>query len=211
MKHVFWIIFFTCVALFYRTPLAPAQEAQTLLRLSHLPPVEKLESAALERAGLDPQDVDNWQRGIKWAAALPQVQVGWESSFVNQNTTIIQDSLSVTSSGITVGPESNRIDADLGNNRDFEVKAVWALNELLFNRDQLYISREARDLYIIRSKLISELHDHYYELKSLWLAGRMDPSQSKTPLWVLQVERKITQLNSMSGGEFKNLIVNASQ
>ncbi|MDX1387340.1 MAG: hypothetical protein R3257_07090, partial [bacterium] len=149
-------------------PLSPAM-AQTLPRSQDLPSLEALERAVLKRAGLDPAQIRAWQRGVKFSAALPRIQVGWESKFLNQNTTIIQDSISVTSTGVNVGPESNRVDADFGNNQDFEFKAVWALDELLFNRNQLSISREARDLFFVRSKIIAELHENYFELKSLLL------------------------------------------
>lgn len=185
---------------------AQAQDLFSSLLMNPLPQLHQLEPAALNHAGMNPEQIERWQRGAKWSAALPQLQVGWESRSVNQNTTIIQDSLSVTSSGITVGPESNRADVDLSNNRDFEVKAVWALNELMFNRDQLYISREARDLYLVRTRLIGQLHDDYYKLKSLLLAVQMDPSRGQEGGWRLQVERKVNQLDSLTGGEFRRLL-----
>lgn len=189
---------------------AQSQNLYSLLLKNPLPDLSQLEPAALNHAGMNPEQIERWQRGTKWAAALPQLQVGWESRSVNQNTTIIQDSLSVTSSGITVGPESNRADIDLSNNRDFEIKAVWALDELMFNRDQLYISREARDLYLVRTRLIGQLHDDYYKLKSLLLAAQLDPSQSRDGHWRLQVERKVNQLDSLTGGEFRRLLTHSS-
>jgi hypothetical protein len=181
-------------------------ELKSLPRSGELPPLEELEGIVLKRAGLDPAQIKSWQRGVKYSAALPRIQAGWESKFLNQNTTIIQDSISVTSSGVNVGPESNRVDADFGNNQDFEVKAVWALDELLFNRNQLSISREARDLFFVRSKLIAELHENYFELKSLLLAGELQASQRQNPMWALEVERKIERLNSLTGGEFKEFL-----
>lgn len=173
-----------------------------------LPALEELETAVLEYAGMDPRQIRNWEKKIRWSAALPRIQVGWESAFLNQNTNVIQDSVSVTSSGVTVGPESNRLDLDIQNNRNLEFTAVWALDELLFNREQLNISREARDLFFVRTRLLDELHQAYFDLKSLLLqpiSGR----GSELP-WALQVERKIEKLNSLTGGEFNRLLAKNS-
>lgn len=170
-----------------------------------LPPLASLEKIALKRAGLDPNDIRSWQRRSRYSAALPRIQVGWESAFVNQNTTIIQDSISVTSSGVAIGPESNRIDQDLKNNQDLEVKAVWALDELLFNRDQLDISREARDLLFVRNKLVEELQQSYYDLKALLIQLQLQPEPNLDPLTYIKFERLVDKLDSLTGGEFTQM------
>jgi hypothetical protein len=176
------------------------------MTLQNLPALEELETAALQYAGLDPARLQGWQRGVKWAAALPQIQIGLESAFTNQNTTIIQDSISVTSGGVTIGPESSRIDEDFEDNRNFEMKAVWALDELLFNRDQLYISHEARDLYFTRTRLLQDLHQAYYDLKSLLLRAELDPGFMQDPIQKLRCDQLGDQLNSFTGGKFKTLL-----
>lgn len=171
-----------------------------------LPPLEDLEASVLHNAGLDPQRIQDWEKKARWSAALPRVQVGWESNFLNQNTNVVQDSISVTSSGVTVGPESSRLDLDIQNNRDLEVTAVWALDELVFNRDQLNISREARDLFFVRTKLLDELHQTYFDLKSLLLQQAAPHFSASDPQWALQVERRMEKLNSLTGGEFRHLL-----
>lgn len=175
-------------------------------RAADLPPLEELETAVLRRAGLDPGHIRKWEKNIRWSAALPRVQVGWESKFLNQNTNVVQDSVSVTSSGVTVGPESNRLDLDIQNNRDLEITAIWALDELLFNREQLNISREARDLFFVRTKLLDELHQAYFDLKSLLLETESRPTLRADLHWRLGVESKMEKLNSLTGGEFRRLM-----
>lgn len=180
-----------------------AHAAISNTRLEHLPPLEDLEKAMLDRAGLDPDQIKSWQKRSRWAAALPRFQVGWESKFLNQNTTVIQDNLSVTSSGITVGPESNRLDVDLENNQNLEVRAVWAFDELVFNREELSVSREARDLYFVRTRLIEELHQAYFDLKSLLLSAEEDESLRQEMIWNLKVEQQFEKINSLTGGFLK--------
>lgn len=188
------------------TPSSHARTHESLpLNLRDLPPLEDLEPYALKAAGLDPSRIQKWHRGVRWSAALPRIQVGWENKFINQNTNIIQDTISVTSSGVTVGPESSRLDADIENNRDFEIRAIWAFDELLFNRDQIAVSREARDLFFVRSKLLEELRETYYELKALLLEAQLSPD-SKGPYQRLKIENLSDKLNSLCGGQFKKLL-----
>ncbi|MCC7345306.1 MAG: hypothetical protein IT573_10230 [Deltaproteobacteria bacterium] len=170
-----------------------------------LPPLERLEQAALARAGLDPAKIGRWERNARRAVALPRLQVGYEQKAQNNNTAVIQDSISVTASGITIGPESNRVDQDFGNDRGFEVKAVWALDELLFNRDELEISRESRDLYLLRGRLQEDLHQAYFELKSQLLRFELEPETAQDPFERLKAHQWMERLNSLSGGEFFRL------
>jgi len=178
---------------------------KVLLFKTPLPPLETLEEVAFKWAGLDPRQIQSWEKRSRWAAALPDLQVGWESNFLNQNTTIIQDSISVTSSGVTIGPESNRLNADIKSDQDFEVRAIWSLNELIFNRDQLNISREARDLLFIRARLREELHRAYFDLKSLILATKNEPHSLKDHHMTLRIEQAVAQLNGITGGKFQRL------
>jgi len=188
------------------TPSIHARTHESLpLNLRDLPPLEELEPYALKAAGLDPSRIQKWYRGVRWAAALPRIQVGWENKFINQNTNIIQDTISVTSSGVTVGPESSRLDSDIKANQDFEIRAIWAFDELLFNRDQIAISREARDLFFVRSKLLEELRETYYDLKALLLEVQLRPN-SKGPYQSLRIDNLSDKLNSLTGGQFKNLL-----
>jgi hypothetical protein len=192
------------------TAIALPTKAHPLPKATQLPPLEDLEAAVLRYAGMQPQQIQDWEKKARWSAALPRIQVGWESNFLNQNTNVVQDTVSVTSSGVTVGPESNRLDLDIKNNRDLEVTAVWALDELVFNRDQLNISREARDLFFVRTRLLEELHQTYFDLKSLLLQQESPHIPSSDFHWTLEVERKMEKLNSLTGGEFKRLLAKNS-
>jgi len=71
----------------------------------------------------------------------------------------------VGSSGVTVGPNDSAYKQNANTDRGFEVKAVWYLNELIFNPDQMDISREARSIMRERQMVLAEVNRHYYERK----------------------------------------------
>ncbi len=195
------LIFTHTPTILQATPAPPVK-----IRSSDLPDLGILEAATLRRAGLDPRVIQRWQKKSRLAAALPQLQVGFEQKAVQQNTSVIQDSISVTSSGVAIGPESNRVDQDIGGNQGFEFKAVWSLNEILFNHDELDVSREARDLLIFRSQLVEDLHHSYFELKNHLLSLESGGEHSRDPLARTRTEQLVARLNSLSGGEFKRLL-----
>lgn len=199
--------FFLCAVVFTsQAHGAVIKSSAALPRPSDLPPLATLEEAALRRAGLDPKIIQRWEKKSRLSAALPTLQVGFENKDLQQNTAIIQDSISVTSSGVAIGPESNRVDQDISLNRGFEFKAVWALNELLFNRDELEVSREARDLLIVRRGLVEELHQNYFELKSQLLKMQTDAVLSQDPFARMRTEQLMERLDSLTGGTFKRLL-----
>ena len=168
-----------------------------------LPDLALLEKSALEQAGLDPNSIRRWQKNSRLSALLPRLQAGFEQKADYQNTAIIQDSISVTSAGVTIGPEANRIDQDFGSDRGFEVKAVWAFDEVLFNRNELDVSREARDLLVARNRLSEDLRQSYFELKTLLTQLKLQPEFASDPLARLKTEQLVEKLNSLSAGEFK--------
>ncbi len=201
MEH--WISALLLIPLFFF--LSTAAPAAEFPGPDKLPSLELLEQSALSRAGLQPDKIQRWQRNARRAVALPRLQIGFEQSDQQNNTAVIQDSISVTSSGITIGPESNRVDQDFGNDRGFEVKAVWALDELLFNRDEIEISREARDLTLIRGRLQEELRDTYFLLKAQLWRFQAVPALRLDPAEVIQAQQRVARLDSLSGGAFSRL------
>jgi len=77
------------------------------------------------------------------------------------------------------------------------------LNELLFNQDELYVSREARDLALVRGGLLQEMNQLYFELKSHLLKVHTDPRYAADPFSNLRTEQLVERLNTLSGGEMK--------
>src|SRR4029453_512401 len=94
----------------------------------------------------------------------------------------IQDSVSVSSAGVTVGPSESNFHQDQDFDRGFDIRATWHLDELVFNRDALSISAENRYRSVIRSQTLEELHQAYFERKRLLLMRNNLPPELPSPL-----------------------------
>lgn len=166
------------------------------------PSLRELEQAALRYAGMEPTEIGRWKSRARWAALFPRVMVGYDQKVANQINTTIQDSISVSSSGITLGPPESKLYQDNNLNRGFEVKATWALDELVFNKDSLDISAEARYRHVVRSQIIDELHMAYFERKRLLVktSPLLLPALSQ-----LKLEELEAKLDSLTGGYFSKM------
>jgi hypothetical protein len=63
--------------------------------------------AALLYSGTDPEELQRWKSRSRWAPALPHLLVGYDQKAANQVNNNIQDSISVSSAGVTLGPPQN--------------------------------------------------------------------------------------------------------
>ncbi len=166
------------------------------------PTLRQLEAAALKYSSLDPQEVMRWKSRVKWAKALPQVMVGYDQKFVNQINNTIQDSISVTSSNITVGPPQAQLNQNNNLNQGFEARATWSLDELIFNKDSLSISSESRYRTVMRSQVLDELYQIYFERKKLLLREGEKKREEFSSSTQLRLEELEAKLDSLTGGYF---------
>ena len=132
------------------------------------PSITLVQQKAIEYADLKPQQVTRWRKKLRQSAWLPRLQVGVDRQLRNDVDVRIEDSISVTSSGVVVGPEDTQ--QVLGQNRNFNfgVKAVWYLGETLFSPHDLNISREARAIAEDRERLLLRVNHLYFS----WLAAK---------------------------------------
>lgn len=164
-----------------------------------------LEKAALRYSDLESQEIQKWKSRSQWSAALPRVMVGYEQRAAIQVNNSLQDSVSVSNSGVTIGPPESSLDQDNNFNRGFEAKAYWDLNELVFSKNSLAIASEARYRQIIRSQLLEDLHQAYFERKKLLIQTRNKPTEEWTAGMRIRLEEIEAKLDAMTGGAFSKL------
>ena len=129
------------------------------------PTAVEAQRAALSYHNIDNAEVRTWKKRARLAAILPRFQVGYDQNIKNYVNVDISENVYVGSSGVTVGPNDSAYKQNANTDRGFEVKAVWYLNELIFNPDQMDISREARSIMRERQMVLAEVNRHYYERK----------------------------------------------
>lgn len=172
----------------------------------NLPDIREVQKIALDYARIRPDELTDLKKRTRRAAALPHIQIGAKRVMQNNIDIAINDNVSVTSSGTSIGPETSDIQQDVNNDTSIEVKAVWNLNELIFNRDMLDVAEEARFQMRERRLLISEVNKLYFELERLF----HEKPISKNPLLLLKIQKNeiIANLDSLTGGWFSNQLAN---
>lgn len=168
------------------------------------PTLQQIADRALAYARLQPRNIQEWERKSRKSALLPRLQMGFERQTRHALDLDVEDSVSVSSSGITVGPAQTKQLLDAQQDNDFEVKAVWYLDQLLFSRDHLDISQEARYLSAERERILTQVREAYFKrqfvLKELELLGRA--GRLKRELKELELAEATAALDNLTGGWF---------
>ena len=195
MKKVFWIFFL----------ILPV----SLHALEYFPTVGEVQQKALQYAGLDGKEIHRWRKQARRAPLLPRLQVGFEKNVQRALDLRLQDSVSVTSAGVVVGPTSRNDFLQDDNGMNIEVKAVWYLDQLLFNEQDLAISQEARHLAAERQRLLMEVNEYYFLWKRLAGERFSGSSNRADPLRRVadpRLEESIAYLDAATGGWFSSKI-----
>ncbi|MBI2982252.1 MAG: hypothetical protein HYY44_08195 [Deltaproteobacteria bacterium] len=130
-----------------------------------VPELHEVQEMAIRESGYDRFELDQWKRRAKWSAALPRLQVGMDRDIKDVLKLTTRDNVSVTDDQVFVGPDENNFNQDFQQGIGVEVKAVWYLNELLFNQDQIDVSRERRSWIEERTRLLEKVTRLYFAWK----------------------------------------------
>ena len=171
-----------------------------------VPPFPAVCEQALHEAHLDWNGVREWERQVKKTALLPRLQMDLQRNVGNDINIDVGDSVSVSSSGVTVGPSQQQ--QTQKNNEDFniEIKAVWFLDQLLYSKDRLEISQEARYLSEARQRVLNDVRKYYFQrenaLKEIKLLRKSNANLSLVEIKELGVVEATAALDGMTGGWF---------
>jgi hypothetical protein len=171
------------------------------------PELMAVEQVAMQHAQLTGDPASDWRKRARRSAALPTLSVGVETGYLNRANFNVQDSISVNSSGVTIGPDANTLNQYATNQTMFTAKAVWSLPDTVFHRQTLAIEQQVRSRIADRQKLSEKVSALYFErlqLKSVLMATRKAPMRSKIDrLTVMTTLHKVTgELNMLTGGWF---------
>lgn len=188
---VVWIFLFSSVA-FSEQPKEPSLQEAT--------------EQALHYARLEARTIKDWEKNVRKAPFVPRLQFGFERRVHNSVDVNVEDSVAVNSSGITVGPAQSKQAQNADNNLNFEVKAVWFLDQLLFSREHLDISQEARYLAYERERIFDEVRKSLFQrqrgLKALALLEKSKAPSLEREIKELEITEATAALDNLTGGWF---------
>ncbi|MDZ4225149.1 MAG: hypothetical protein U1D33_04500 [bacterium] len=171
-----------------------------------VPPIEIVSQKALAYARLDPATISGWRKNIRKAPILPRLQFGYERRIRDYVNVDIQDTVAVNSSGITVGPAQQQQVQNLDNNNNFEVKAIWYLDQLLFSQDDVDISAEARELARERERILGQVRQFYFKreriTREMGALKKMGGTGMEWELKRLELAEATAALDNLTGGWF---------
>jgi hypothetical protein len=154
------------------------------------PPVERVVSAALERAGLERQQERSWRTRLGWSALLPRFsgRLG-ESRYAGE----VLDSRSAL--------EAQSLNSYLAFR--WEIRATWDLAHLVFDPRELRVAARVGQNAARRQQLLEHVVRLYFERCHLLLTKGMPtdgPDQASRQ--DLEVQRLTALLDGLTGGLF---------
>lgn len=192
------------------SPLAAPERSPAV---SNAPPIALVQRKAIEHARLDPSEITSWKKRARLAPLLPKLQVSYERRIKNVVDVDVNDSVYVGSGGSAVGPPEGSYAANANLDNDIGVKAVWSLNETIFNPDMLAVSEEARMLARERQAILAEVNKNYYERdRTAGEIGFLSEQQRQKPrdekirqeifMKRVAIDEAVAALDALTGGWF---------
>jgi len=139
-----------------------------LAELATDPTIDEVQRAALRQAALEPRRVHSLLGRLRWAAALPRVEVSLSRGFERDED--------IDRAYQELDELSLATDEDL----DLRCTVRWDLDRLVYDPEELRASRQAADLSRRRRELLIAVTRLYYELLLLRAeqrsGGAVDPS-----------------------------------
>lgn len=106
-----------------------------------------------------------------------------------------------------MGPTQSNFDQNFNQGTAIDVKAVWYLNELLFNRDTLAVSSEKRDWMRERNRILQEVSEAFFTRHRLLkeLKSKSDPIELREKKKMV-LDQVNGTLDALTGGWFSKEI-----
>jgi len=127
------------------------------------PPITEVQRRALQYARLEASEISSLKRRARLSAFLPQLQIDYQRRVRSLVDVNINESVYVGSGGVVVGPDEGEYAYNNNADQNIGVKAIWRLNETVFNPDMLDVSAETRRLAHERQAVLAEVTKNYYD------------------------------------------------
>jgi hypothetical protein len=145
--------------------------------------VRQLQQAAARVAEVHPDRVRSWLRRAGKAALLPSLRVTVGRGYGE----LVRDT---TGQPIFTTNDSWR----------FEVQATWQLDRLVFDRNELRVSREAQRVGARREELLTRVAQLYFARRRLQMDEAAQPNASGAADRALEIEELTAVLDGLTDG-----------
>jgi len=95
------------------------------------------------------------KKRVKAAPYFPALYVGYDHSLTEREGLKVSDNISLSGGDVTIGPEDNDYNYYGYLGRTVHARAVWKLDEIIFNRNHLLIESERRELLKLRPHIFA--------------------------------------------------------
>ncbi|MBI3540953.1 MAG: hypothetical protein HY073_02285 [Deltaproteobacteria bacterium] len=172
------------------------------------PSIHEVQEETIRHLGFDQNETEKWEKQSRWSAALPRLQVGFQRDLKDVVSLTTKDSVSVTGGDVTVGPTQSNFDKNFNQGTSFDVRTVWYLNELVFNRDTLAASSERRDWMREKNRNLQEVTQAYFTRQRLVkeLKKRQDPRAIREQK-KLMLDQVTATIDAHTGGWFSQEMI----
>lgn len=157
----------------------------------------------LKKEHLTNDQITKWERRVRRAPLLPQLYVGVDVQMKEDQSYGIGDNISISGGEVTIGPDEGDYDYSENVGTTLRVRAVWKLDELVFNRNELLVSKEKHDLAKSRSTVAQDVHKIYDQRYLSLLSYFQNTGSPKGAQYYVKYLSLTEQLNAMTGREFE--------
>jgi hypothetical protein len=157
-----------------------AGELSVLDRFRDEPTVRELQRAAARLADVHPEIVRSWMRRAGSAALMPSVRVRVGRGLGE----LTRDSATPVYT--------------MTDDWRFEVEATWSLDRLVFDRNELRVSREAQRLAGHREELLTRIAQLYYARRRLQVDAVLQPDAPGAVDRALEIEELTAVLDGLT-------------
>jgi len=160
------------------------------------PSITEVIQVAIKAEGIDLASLKNLEHKMKKSAWLPDFYLGYDHSLKDTSSISISDNISVSSSGVVVGPEDS--DLDISSNTGILVRSrfVWKLSSLVFHPSQLTAQNLVNERYKLRHNLRDLVYKLYWERKKL--------VKTKGESSCFKIDQLTEALNVITHNQFSN-------
>ena len=174
-----------------------------LMRYAGEPSVRELQEQATAYARVHPELADSWMGRARWRAIGPQFSAEGQGTLDDNLRTVTN--LDATQAQINSDTKSNT--------GRLTLKAQWDLDRLIFEPQEMAISRENVRTASLRDRILEEITRRYYERRKLQVDLELSPPTDLADRVrkELRLQELTADLDAFTGGWFSDKLEKAGR